>query len=88
LASNTVFSGFEVSWFFAPSPIKRSPSGVKATYDGVIRLPWSLAMISTRPFLKTPTLEEQRRILVSFLNQEKFKIFISKSSFSRYFVFT
>jgi len=29
---------------------------VNATYDGVIRLPWSLAMISTRPFLTTPTL--------------------------------
>jgi len=54
--SNTVFSGFVVSWFFAASPISRSPSGVNATYDGVIRLPWSLAIISTRPFLKTPTL--------------------------------
>lgn len=31
LASKTVFSGFVVSWFFAPSPINRSPSGVKAT---------------------------------------------------------
>lgn len=25
-----------------------------------MRLPWSLAMISTRPFLKTPTLKEKR----------------------------
>ena len=56
LASKIVFSGFVVSWFFAPSPISRSPSGVKATYDGVIRFPCSFAMISTRPFLKTPTL--------------------------------
>ena len=61
LASKIVFSGFDVSWFFAPSPIRRSPSGVKATYDGVIRFPWSLAMISTRPFLKTPTLRQSRR---------------------------
>lgn len=60
LASKTVFSGLEVSWFLAASPIRRSPSGVKATYDGVMRLPWSLAMISTRPFLNTPTLAERR----------------------------
>jgi hypothetical protein len=30
-ASNTVFSGFDVSWFLAASPIKRSPSAVNAT---------------------------------------------------------
>ena len=58
LASNTVFSGLVVSWFLAASPIRRSPSAVKATYDGVIRFPWSLAIISTRPFLKTPTLQK------------------------------
>ena len=57
LMSNTVFSGLVVSWFFAASPMSRSPSGVNATYEGVIRLPWSLAIISTRPFLKTPTLQ-------------------------------
>ncbi len=34
LASKTVFSGLEVSWFFAASPMRRSPSVVKATYDG------------------------------------------------------
>ena len=33
-------------WFFAPSPMRRSLS-VKATYDGVVRLPWSFAMICT-----------------------------------------
>jgi hypothetical protein len=33
------------TWFFAASPIRRSVS-VKATNDGVVRLPWSLAMIS------------------------------------------
>lgn len=57
LASKTVFSGFVVSWFFAPSPMSRSPSGVKATYEGVIRFPCSFAMISTLPFLNTPTLQ-------------------------------
>ncbi len=28
---------------------------VKATYDGVVRLPWSLGMISTRSCIHTPT---------------------------------
>lgn len=55
--SNNLLSGLDVNWFLAASPINRSPSDVKATYDGVIRLPWSLAMISTRPFLKIPTHE-------------------------------
>jgi hypothetical protein len=53
-----VFSGFSVPWFLAASPIRRSPSGVNATTDGVMRLPWSLAMISTRPSLKMPTTEK------------------------------
>lgn len=66
LASKTVFSGLEVNWFLAASPISLSPSAVKATYEGVIRLPWSLAMISTRPFLKTPTLELLCFVLVRF----------------------
>ncbi len=52
-----LLSGLDVSWFLAASPINRSPSVVNATYDGVIRFPWSLAMISTRPFLKMPTQE-------------------------------
>ena len=39
LASKTVLVGLVVSWFLAESPISRSPSEVKATYDGVIRLP-------------------------------------------------
>ena len=56
LASKTVLRGFIAAWFFAASPIMRSVS-VKATNDGVVRLPWSLAMISTRPFLYTPTQE-------------------------------
>ncbi len=44
------------TWFLAASPIRRSVS-VNATYDGVVRLPWSLAMISTFPCWKTPTQE-------------------------------
>merc|ERR1719261_2224463 len=55
-ASNTVLPGFIAAWFFAASPIRRSLS-VKATYDGVVRLPWSLAMISTRSCCHTPTHE-------------------------------
>ena len=47
LASKTVLWGFIATWFLAASPIKRSES-VKATYEGVVRLPGSLAMISAR----------------------------------------
>jgi hypothetical protein len=56
LASKTVFTGFIAAWFLAASPIMRSES-VNATYDGVVRLPWSLAMISTRSFCQMPTHE-------------------------------
>lgn len=36
LMSNTVFSGLAVAWFFAASPIRRSPfRGSHATYDGL-----------------------------------------------------
>merc|ERR1719272_845625 len=56
LASKTVFSGFLAVWFFAASPISRSVS-VNATYEGVVRLPWSLAIISTPSFFQTPTQE-------------------------------
>ncbi|TYZ66644.1 hypothetical protein PybrP1_002351, partial [[Pythium] brassicae (nom. inval.)] len=45
--SNSVCSGLIVAWFFAPSPIRRSSFESHATYDGVMRLPWSFAMIST-----------------------------------------
>ena len=55
-ASNTVFVGFIAHWFLAASPIIRSKS-VNATNDGVVRLPWSLAMISTRSFCQMPTHE-------------------------------
>merc|ERR1719210_179794 len=56
LASKTVFSGFLATWFLAASPMRRSVS-VNATYEGVVRLPWSLAMISTPSFFQTPTHE-------------------------------
>lgn len=36
------FRGFWGAWFLAASPTSRS-SSVKATHDGVIRCPWSLA---------------------------------------------
>mmetsp|Transcript_7322 Transcript_7322/g.30476 ORF Transcript_7322/g.30476 Transcript_7322/m.30476 type:complete len:294 (+) Transcript_7322:1093-1974(+) len=55
-ASNTVLVGLFVAWFFAASPIKRSVS-VNATYEGVVRAPMSLAMISTRSCCQTPTQE-------------------------------
>ena len=44
------------TWFLAASPTRRSVS-VKATYDGVVRLPCSLAMISTRSCCQVPTHE-------------------------------
>uniref|UniRef100_A0A0A9E4N8 Uncharacterized protein n=1 Tax=Arundo donax TaxID=35708 RepID=A0A0A9E4N8_ARUDO len=55
-ASKTVLVGFMATWFLAASPMSRSVS-VKATYDGVVRFPWSLAMISTRSCCHTPTHE-------------------------------
>lgn len=54
--SKSVYDGSTVAWFFAASPI-RSPSSMKATYNGVIRLPWPLAMVSARPFPSMPTQE-------------------------------
>ena len=54
--TNTVFDAFIATWFFAASPIRRSDS-LNATYDGVVRLPWSFAIISTRSFCHTPTHE-------------------------------
>merc|ERR1719378_1471223 len=55
-ASKTVLYGFIATWFFAASPSSRSLS-LKATYEGVVRLPWSFAMISTRSCCHTPTHE-------------------------------
>mmetsp|Transcript_7323 Transcript_7323/g.30481 ORF Transcript_7323/g.30481 Transcript_7323/m.30481 type:complete len:295 (+) Transcript_7323:1093-1977(+) len=56
LASNTVLMGFIAVWFLAASPMRRSES-VNATYEGVVRAPMSLAMISTRSCCQTPTQE-------------------------------
>jgi len=56
LASKTVLKAFMATWFLAASPMRRSVS-LKATYEGVVRLPWSFAMISTRSFCQTPTHE-------------------------------
>ena len=55
-ASKTVLAGFMATWFLAESPIRRSVS-VKATKEGVVRLPWSLAMISILSSRKIPTQE-------------------------------
>ena len=68
LASNTVFSGLIVAWFFAESPMRRSPEPAShATYDGVIRLPWSFGRISTRPFFYTPTQEYGSLTTVNYI---------------------
>ena len=48
--SYTVFSGLRAACVLAASPTRRSVS-VKATYDGVTRLPWSLTITSTLPAL-------------------------------------
>uniref|UniRef100_A0A0E0J245 Uncharacterized protein n=1 Tax=Oryza nivara TaxID=4536 RepID=A0A0E0J245_ORYNI len=53
---DTVLMGFMATWFLAASPMSLSES-VNATYDGVVRFPWSLAMISTRSCCHTPTHE-------------------------------
>lgn len=46
LMSKTVLRGFMAAWFLAASPIRRSFS-LKETNEGVVKLPCSLAMIST-----------------------------------------
>lgn len=46
--------GFEANWFLAASPTNRS-SSFQATYEGVIRFPWSFVMISTLPPFIIPT---------------------------------
>lgn len=51
-----VDSGLVLAIFCAASPISLS-SSVKAITDGVIREPISLGIISTPPFLNTPTHE-------------------------------
>ena len=46
LTSKMVLAAFMAAWFLAASPIRRSLS-VKETKDGVVKLPCSLAIIST-----------------------------------------
>jgi len=72
LASKIVLLEFTATWFFAASPIKRSLS-LNATYDGLVQLPWSLAIISTLPFWKTPTQEYLALVYFIFfsINQKK-----------------
>ena len=42
---------------FADCPIRRSPSSVNATKDGVVRSPCELAITSNRPSFSTATQE-------------------------------
>ncbi|OWY98284.1 Heat shock protein 70, partial [Phytophthora megakarya] len=56
LASNTVLVALPAAWILAASPMRRSLS-LKATHEGVVRLPSLLAMISTWPSFHTPTHE-------------------------------
>ena len=51
-----VLEGLVEHWFLAASPTKRWV-WLKATQDGVVRLPWSLGMISMRLCCITPTHE-------------------------------
>merc|ERR1719203_1575595 len=55
-ASNTVFSALRAAWFLAAVPTRRSVSE-KDTYDGVVRSPMSLGIISTVLFFHVPTHE-------------------------------
>ncbi len=59
LASKTVVLGVGGQLVLRSVSDETLTSVVKATYDGVMRFPWSLAMISTRPFLNTPTLGQK-----------------------------
>lgn len=45
LISKIVLEGLAAAWFFAASPTRRS-SSVKATYEGVIRLPIQMGELS------------------------------------------
>src|SRR6266850_5847748 len=44
-----VFSGFVIAWRRAICPTRRSPPSVKATTDGVMRLPSALVMTTGAP---------------------------------------
>ena len=55
--AKTVFSGLVIAWRRAIWPTSRSPLSVKATTDGVMRLPSALAMTTGSPPSMTATHE-------------------------------
>ena len=78
LTSKTVFTGFMAAWFLAASPMRRS-SSVKETNEGVVKLPCSLAMISTlvpsyvatqEYVVPAPIVSQQRRSRGSWLHTQ------------------
>ncbi len=54
---NTVFKGLVMDWRLAIWPTRRSPVSVKATTDGVVRAPSTLAMTLGSPPSITATHE-------------------------------
>src|SRR5688500_13985381 len=57
LSEKNVFSGMIVAWRLAVWPTSRSPFLVKATTDGVVRLPSALGMTTGSPPSITATTE-------------------------------
>src|SRR6188474_3837658 len=57
LIEKTVFSGLVTAWRLATCPTRRSPVLVKATTDGVSRLPSGLVMTTGSPPSMTATTE-------------------------------
>src|SRR3974390_2350785 len=49
LTANTVFKGLVMAWRLAICPTRRSPLSVKATTEGVVRLPSTLGMTLGSP---------------------------------------
>lgn len=64
-SSPTVFEAFVAAWLMAASPTSSSVSlKLNATYEGVVRPPWSFATISARPFCLG---SEARRVFQAWL---------------------
>src|SRR6476659_4411955 len=57
LIEKNVFSGLIVAWRLAVWPTNRSPFLVKATTDGVVRLPSAFGMTTASPPSMTDTTE-------------------------------
>ena len=57
LTAKIVFSGLVIAWRWAICPTSRSPLSVKATTDGVVRLPSELGMTTGSPPSMTATHE-------------------------------